>query len=196
MDFSDVIRKRRMVRNFTDQPVSFAALERILAAGQRGPSAGFTQGQDFIVIQDPQLKASVAELCGESGYIDMGYDPFISRAAVQIIPCTSEAAYHRRYHEPDKISADGSELEWPVPFWFMDGGCAVMLILLAVVNEGLAAGFAGIQDTERMRDLLHIPQEFTPLGVIPIGHTAPDKPSTSLKRGHRPEKQVIHWEYW
>jgi nitroreductase len=196
MEFSDVIRRRRMVRNFTEQPIPFAALERILAAGRRGPSAGFTQGQDFIVIQDSQMKASVAELCGEVVYIQMGYDPFISRAPVLIIPCTSEAAYHRRYQEPDKILDEGSEIEWPVPFWFMDGGCAVMLILLAVVNEGLAAGFAGIQDTERMRDMFHIPQEITPLGVIPIGYPAPDKPSTSLKRGHRPEKQVVHWEHW
>ncbi len=115
-----------------------------------------------------------------------------------LIPCTSEAAYHRRYQQPDKIKEDGTEVEWPVPYWHMDVGCAVMILLLAAVDEGLGAGFAGFPAeyfAEACR-LLGIPDEVTPVGVIPIGHRAKDIPSPSLKRGRKPNEEYIHREKW
>lgn len=196
MEFTDVVHLRRMVRNFSDQSVSPRSIERILEFAQRGPSAGFTQGQDFVMITNSEDRKVIAEICGEKEYVAKGFDPFISRAPVLIVPCTSEAAYRRRYREPDKIGEDGTEMEWPIPYWFMDVGCAIMLILLAAVDEGLAAGFAGIWDIDALKDFLSIPDEVTPMGVIPIGHPAPDKRSPSLKRGRRPKGEVIHKEKW
>ncbi|NOH10275.1 MAG: nitroreductase family protein [Chloroflexi bacterium] len=196
MDFADVVAKRRMVRNFSERPVDPEAIERILDYARRGPSAGFTQGQDFIVVTQQELKDAIAELCHEKSYVERGFAPFISGAPVLIIPCTTENAYHRRYQQSDKVREDGSEIDWPVPFWFMDVGCAVMLILLGVVDEGLAAGYAGAMDLDMLRELLNIPAEVTPVGVIPIGHPAPDKRSPSLKRGRRDEKEVVHHEGW
>jgi nitroreductase len=196
MEFEEVVRKRRMVRNFSDTPVPAEAIDRILDLARRGPSAGHTQGQDFVVITDRQTKKAVAELCGESSYVEGGFAPFISGAPVLILPCANEAAYHRRYREPDKIQEDGSEIAWPVPYWFMDAGSAVMAILLATVNEGLAAGFAGSWDLQALRRLLRIPEEVTPMGVIPIGYPAPDKRSPSLKRGRRRFEDVVHRERW
>jgi nitroreductase len=196
MDFEAVVKGRRMVRNFTDEAVDPAVLERILAAGRRGPSAGFSQGQDFIVITRQDLKDEIARICHEGEYVEGGFDPFISKAPVLIMPCTNEMTYHRRYQAADKVDKAGKEIEWPVPYWFMDVGCAVMLLLLAVVNEGLAAGFAGGKDLNAFRKLLNIPVEVTPVGVIPIGHPAPDKRSPSLKRGKRPVREVVHYEGW
>lgn len=196
MDFVQVVYKRRMVRNFAEGSISPESLERILDLARRGPSAGYTQGQDFIVVTDPELKKTIAEMCGEAYYVEKGFDPFISKAPVLIIPCTNEAAYHRRYQEPDKVADDGAEIDWPVPYWYMDGGCAVMLVLLAAVNEGLAAAFSGVWDLDQLRTLLNIPSEVTPLGVIPIGHPAPDRPSPSLKRGRRAKENVVHREGW
>ena len=125
-----------------------------------------------------------------------GFDPFISKAPVLQIPCTSETAYHRRYQESDKLEADGSEIIWPVPYWFMDIGCSVMVVLLAVVNEGLSAGFAGSKDLDALRRLLNIPGDTTPIGVNAIGHRASDVPSPSLKRGRKPVAEYIHSEHW
>jgi len=196
MDFSELIQNRRMVRNFTDEPVADEAIQRILETAQRGPSAGFTQGQDFIIVTAPETKQAIADLCDEQEYVKDGFAPFISKAPVLIVPCTNEDAYHRRYQQPDKTNDDGSEIEWPVPYWFMDVGCAVMLLLLAVVNEGLAAGFAGSHDLNAFRQLLQLPAEVTPVGVIPIGHPAPDKRSPSLKRGRRNMTDFIHQEKW
>lgn len=198
MEFIDVVRKRRIVRHFTSEPVPMETVERMLSLAQHAPSAGFTQGQSFIVVADSDLKLKIARLCGEEGYVEGGFHPFISGAPVLVIACTSEMAYHRRYQEPDKIGEDGSEITWPVPYWFMDIGCSVMLLLLAVVNEGLSAGFAGVPDFHfaEFRQLLHIPAEVTPVGVIPIGHRAPDKASPSLKRGRKSQSDFIHYEGW
>lgn len=196
MEFRDVVLKRRMVRKFSDQTVDPSSIDRIVDLARRGPSAGFTQGQDFILITEPDLKKAIADICGEHNYVAAGFDPFISEAPVLIIPCTNEAAYHRRYQAPDKLKEDGTEIHWPVPYWFMDVGCAVMIILLAAVAEGLAAGFAGALDLKPLRDLLGIPDEVTPVGVIPIGHPAKDKPSPSLKRGRRPKDGLIHRNQW
>jgi nitroreductase len=196
MEFSEVVKKRRMVRNFNSEPVLVEALDRIMDLARRAPSAGYSQGQDFVVVTRPDLRQAVAEICGEAHYLTAGMDPFLSRAPVLVVACTNEAAYHRRYQQPDKLRADGTEIDWPVPFWYMDAGCAVMVLLLAVVNEGLAAGFVGVWDQEALRRLLNIPQEVTPVGVIPIGHAAPDVRSPSLKRGRRPQADVIHYETW
>lgn len=196
MEFNDVVRQRRMVRNFTAEPVPAATIERILDLARHAPSAGFTQGQSFVVVTQPETKQAIAALCHEESYVEGGFDPFISRAPVLIIPCASEAAYHRRYQEPDKVQDDGTEITWPVPYWYMDIGCAVMVVLLAAVNEGLAAGYAGAHDLDTLRALLNIPAEVTPVGVIPIGHPAPDKRSPSLKRGRKPAAEVVHYEGW
>ena len=198
MDFRDVVLKRRMVRNFSDAPIDPDVLDRILALARHAPSAGFTQGQSFIVVTRQEIKNQIAELCGEQEYVAEGFDAFISKAPVLLIPCTSEAAYRRRYHEPDKIDAedDGADLGWPVPYWHMDLGCAVMVVLLAAVNEGLAAGFSGVWDVPALRTLLRIPEEVMPAGVIPIGYPAPDKLSSSLKRGRKPENEYVHRERW
>lgn len=196
MDFTEIVRKRRMVRNFTDEAIDDEVLERILDIGQRGPSAGFTQGQDFIVVTDPEMKQKLAELCTEKSYVEAGFDPFISKAPVLIVPCTNERAYHLRYQQSDKVNKEGNEIDWPVPYWFMDVGHAVMLVLLAVVNEGLVAGFAGFKYLQEAKDTLGIPEEVTPMGVIPIGHPAPDKRSPSLKRGRRKLDNTVHHGKW
>jgi nitroreductase len=196
MEFEQVVRKRRIVRHFTNEPVTRETMERILDLARHSPSAGFTQGQSFIVVTDPETKSQIAVLCSEESYVARGWHPWISEAPVLVIPCTSEAAYHRRYQEEDKINDDGTEIIWPVPFWFMDSGASIQTLLLAVVNEGLAAGFAGVSDLDALRALLNIPAEVTPMGVIPVGHGAPDMPSPSLKRGRKPVSEWAHWEKW
>lgn len=196
MEFATVIRKRRMVRNFRDQPIDTSVIDRILDLARRAPSAGYTQGQSFIVVQHETTRKTIANLAHEGEYLQGGFAPFISQAPVLIIPCTNEAAYHRRYQEPDKILEDGSEIIWPVPFWYMDIGASIMALLLAVVDEGLGAAFVGIHDLQTLRRLLNIPLEVTPMGAIAIGYPAQDKRSTSLKRGRKSLEEVVHWDEW
>lgn len=196
MEFRDVILKRRMVRNFADKPVDPAILDRVLELACHAPSAGFTQGQSFIVVTSPEKKKAVAATCEEDEYVQRGFAPFISKAPVLLIPCTSEAAYHRRYQEADKVNEDGSEITWPVPYWFMDIGCAVMIALLAAIDEGLVSAFAGSKDLAALRALLDIPAEVTPVGVISLGYRAPDVPSPSLQRGRKADAEYVHHGRW
>jgi nitroreductase len=196
MEFGDVVLKRRMVRNFADCPVDLTTVERILELTRHAPSAGFTQGQSFVVVTRPELKESIAETCEEKEYVERGFAPFLSKAPVLLIPCTSEAAYHRRYQEADKVNEDGTEIVWPVPYWFMDIGCAVMIALLAAIDEGLVTAFAGSKDLDALRTLLNMPAEVTPVGVIALGYRAPDIPSPSLKRGRKSDEEYIHYEGW
>lgn len=196
MEFAEVVRKRRMVRNFTDEPVDPAALERIMAAAQRGPSAGFSQGVAFVTVTDPATRAAIGRIGGEEHYVAGGFDSFVSGAPVQVVICTSEQVYHDRYHEPDKTDAEGNEINWPIPYWHTDAGCALMLVLLTAVNEGLGSAFIGVPDPRQLQELLGIPEAYLPIGVAMIGHPAPDKRSGSLKRGHRPVAEVWHRERW
>ena len=199
MELSDTVRRRRMVRNYTAEPVAGEVLERILETARHTPSAGFTQGQSLVVVTDATLRAQIAELCGEAEYVAMGFDPWISRAPVHVVVCTSAAAYLERYREPDKGgpgSPLGSAENWPVPYWWVDAGATMMLLLLAAVDEGLGAGFIGSHALPELSDLLGIPRQVSPIGIVTIGHPAPDRRSGSLARGWRPADQVIHRQRW
>jgi len=196
MELKETILKRRMVRNFADKPIDPETIERIVQLTRHAPSAGFTQGQSFVVVTKPDLKRAIADTCQEEEYVKGGFAPFISNAPVLLIPCTSEMAYHRRYQLPDKIDKDGKEIEWPVPYWFMDIGCAVMIALLAAIDEGLVTAFAGSKDLKTFRALLNMPDEVTPVGVIAVGYRAQDVPSPSLKRGRKSDAEYVHYERW
>ena len=198
MEFVDVVMKRRAVRRFEEGGVERDVIERIARLAQRTPSAGFSQGQRLIVVTEPERRREVARLCGEEEYGDFGMGPWISECAAQFIPCVSEAAYHRRYQEPDKLQDDGTEIDWPIPYWWVDVGATMQNVMLAAVNEGLGCGFVGT-DAEgwaQLRALLGIPDEFIPIGVMPIGRPLPDVRSPSLKRGWLPFEEFARFERW
>lgn len=199
MEFKEVVARRRMVRHFADEPVPREVLERIAAAAQRTPSAGFSQGQRLVVVTEATTRRWIGELYHEQEMVEAGYDPWISRCAAIFIPCVSESIYHERYRQADKVDASGTETHWPVPYWWMDIGMTVMLICLAAVDERLAAGFAGTPlpaNIEALKSELGIPADFTPVGVMPVGRPLPDKRSPSLKRGWVPARSFARWERW
>lgn len=196
MELLQAILKRRMVRNFTDEPVSDQDLQKMLELALHAPSAGFSQGWSFVIVRTKEQRKKVGRIQGEDDYASGGFGNFVSKAPVIIVACTSEEAYHRRYKEPDKLEEDGTAIEWPTPYWFFDIGAASMIILLCAVDMGYAAAFTGTFDPRGMKELLGIPAEYHPVGVISIGKPAKDKKSPSLKRGRRPIEQVVHYEKW
>jgi nitroreductase len=198
MDFVDVVMRRRAVRRFEEGGVERDVIERIARLAQRAPSAGFSQGQRLIVVTEPDRRREVARLLGEEAYQDLGMGPWISECAAQFIPCVSEAIYHRRYQEPDKVEDDGSEIDWPIPYWWVDVGATMQNVMLAAVNEGLGCGFAGTDEAgwKEIRAYLAIPDEFMPIGVMPVGRPLPDVRSPSLKRGWVPFEEFARWEGW
>lgn len=194
--FQQLVRKRRMVRNFTDKPVSNEVMERIIDAARRGPSAGYSQGIAFVALTDEAMRTRLAEIAGEHWYVRQGHEPFMSRAPLHIVITTSEQIYHDRYNEPDKKAKGQEEIGWPIPYWHTDAGAAMMLVLLGAVDEGLGSAFVGVQDPTELQAALGIPDDHMPIGIVFIGEAAPDKKSGSLKRGRRPLETVLHRERW
>lgn len=194
MDFADVLAQRRMVRNYLPDPIKPDMLRRVASAAMRAPSAGYSQGFLVVVVTEDEKRRQIAELAGEEGYVSGGFDPWISRAPAHIVIAISEQAYHDRYQESDKLGDENQEIAWPIPFWWVDAGASMMAVLLAAVNEGLAAGFLGVHAIPDLKDLLDLPGEFEPIGVITVGYRAPDRRSRSLARGQRPQSETLHFE--
>ncbi len=196
MEFAEVVMRRRAVRRFREGGVDREVLERIARLAQRTPSAGFSQGQRLVVVTDPVARRAVASACGEAEY-EPEFGPWISECAAQFVPCVSEQVYHRRYRETDKTEQDGSEIAWPVPYWWVDIGATMQTVMLAAVSEGLGSGFAGpARGVAPLRAALGIPDEFTPIGVMPVGIPLPDTRSPSLRRGWVPFEQFARWDRW
>ena len=196
MDYSQVLARRRMVRNYTDQSVDDDALDRIAASALRAPSAGNSQAIGVVVVTDASVRREIAQLAGEDSYVSAGFDPWISRAPAHIVISVSEMIYRDRYSEPDKLGPDGQMIEWPIPYWWVDAGAALMAVLLAAVDEDLAAGFLGVHSVPDLASALRLPDEHTPIGVVTIGHPAPDRRSASLDRPKKAKDSVIHHDHW
>ena len=198
MEFGEVIARRRMIRSYTDEPVDPAAVERIAEAGLRAPSAGFSQGQTLVVVTDPDTRRGIARLAGEHDYADRGFTPWLSRAPVHIVICTSEQAYRSRYREPDKSASRlAGPGDWPVPYWWVDAGAVLQNLLLAAVDEGLGAGFLGAHAAPGLAGLLGLPEDHRPVGVVTVGRPSCGQPAGSpAVRPRRAPAEVIHRERW
>jgi nitroreductase len=196
MEFKDVLARRRMVRNYTDDPIDGNALKRVAAAALRAPSAGNSQAVGVVIVSDPAIRSEIARLADEPAYVDMGFDPWISKAPAHLVISVSEKVYRDRYSEPDKLDDDGSQIDWPVPYWWVDAGASMMAVLLAAVDEGLAAGFLGVHSVPDLSALLGIPEHFHPIGVVTVGRPAPDRRSGSLDRPKKTPEDVIFTDRW
>ena len=196
MEFAEVVRSRKMIRNYLDRPVDPGALERILDSARRAPSAGNSQGQYLVAVTEPATRKAIAELANEAAYVASGLPPWMSTAPVHAVVCIRENDYHARYREPDKLTDEGQEIEWPVPYWWVDGGATMMLVLLAAVAEGLSAGVFGPHRLDGLKELLKIPDDVSPVAVITIGHAASTATTGSAKRGRKRPDQVVYMERW
>jgi nitroreductase len=200
VDFAQVLRRRRVVRSFLDEPVPQPLVDTVLEAALRAPSAGFTQGVEWVVLDEPPVVARFWELTTTPEWRERSrrFDG-LRRAPVVLLPMCSPLPYLERYREPDKA---GSGLEhegaWPVPYWLVDAAFAAMLALLAAVDVGLGAAFLGVFRGEQpLLAELGVPSGWRPVGAILLGWPAPqDPPSRSLQRGRRRLEAVVHRGRW
>jgi len=198
LEFQDVVRGRRMVRSFEDRPLRRDVVERILSNAQRAPSAGFSQGWAFVVLEGTRQTQRYWDAVGPDDAEAFRWQD-LYRAPLLIVCLSNKKAYLDRYAEPDKGWTDRSEAHWPAPYWDIDTGMAALLMLLTAVDAGLGALFFGVppQKIARLREAFGIPPELHPIGTVAVGYPRPfDPPSPSLKRGHRPAEEVIHRGRW
>jgi nitroreductase len=198
MDFQDVLRRRRMVRNYDgDRPVPAEVRERVLANALRAPSAGFSQGWAFLVLEDAADRDRFWKATADDGVPD-SWLAGMMRAPLLVVALSHKDAYLDRYAQPDKGWTDRDEAHWPVPYWDIDTGMASLLMLLTAVDAGLGACFFGVPPEKhaQFRATFGVPDPYTPVGVVSIGYRAEDTPSPSLKRRRRTVEEVVHRGHW
>jgi nitroreductase len=191
MDFQEVVRRRRMVRTFTETPVPKESLERILGNAVRGPSAGFSQGQSFLLLTEPADRERFWAIAGAA------VNESAQTAPAVIVPMSCKRVYLDRYAQPDKGWTDRDEARWPVPFWHIDTGMAALLILQTVVDEGLGAIYFGIvpEAVQPFRDAFGVPEDQEPIGAIAIGYDA-ETQKRDLRSKRRSVDDVLHYGRW
>jgi nitroreductase len=191
MEFQEVVRLRHMVRQFTREPVAQESLDRILVNAVRGPSAGFSQGQAFLVLTADEDLKRFWEVAGVAAQDSVADAPLV------IVPMSCKRIYLDRYAKPDKGWTDRDEARWPVPFWHIDTGMATLLILQTVVDEGLGALYFGIvpEQVQPFRDAFGVPDDHEPIGAVAIGHNA-EASVRDLKSRRRPAADVMHYGRW
>jgi nitroreductase len=196
MDFEEVVRRRRMVRAFDpDRPVPAQAVDRLLEHAIRAPSAGFSQGWDFLVLEDAADRDRYWSVTADLSKEPDSWLRGMMSAPVLVICLSDKQTYLDRYAEADKGWTDRSESHWPIPYWDVDTGMAALLMLLTAVDEGLAGCFFGVgqqAESDRFRKAFDVPEDRRPVGVVAVGYAAPDRRSPSLRRGRRPVEEVAH----
>lgn len=194
MELVEAIRTRRMVRSYDpDRPVDPELVRSLLNLAIRAPSAGHTQGWGFLVLDDITSREGFWRVT-----TDGPPDRWLTRmrtAPVLVICFADKAAYLDRYAEPDKGWTDRSEDRWPVPYWLIDTGMAAELLLLAAHDAGLGACFFGVprESWPALFTEFGVPDGLEPVGVVSLGHPAPDVRSPSLRRGRRRLEDVAVW---
>ena len=171
-DQLDLIFQRRSIRNYTDQPVSEALVQKLLEAAMAAPSAGNRKPWHFITVTK---RAKLGALADSHPHAKMLYE-----ASLCIVVCGTPT---------DSFEGPGQA------YWVQDCAAATENILLAATALGLGAVWLGVHPLEdrkqAVRELLSIPKDSVPLCLISVGHPAETKePRTQYDAGR------VHSECW
>jgi nitroreductase len=198
VELTDAVRRRRMTRNFSGRPLGPDIVDELVAAALRAPSAGNTQGRDFVVLEGDQISRYWDATTDEAWRSSSRRFAGLSRAPVVVLPFADPEAYDLRYGEPDKVRSDGRDVEWVVPFWFVDAAFSTMTLLLGATDAGIGAAFLGnFRGEEALRTSLGVPERYRWLGAVLLGEAAePDPPSTSVARPARSIADSVHRGGW
>jgi nitroreductase len=172
MDFNEVVKKRKMIREYQqDRQISTDLINKLLRNAHRSPSAGHTQVQEFIIVIDPLTKRKLRQASiGQRQVED---------ATVLIVVCSNTSRSVNRYRKR------GTEF-----YSIIDGVFAAMIILLSAVNEGIGASFIGAFEDNEVRKILRLPVQVKPISIIALGY-----PAEEPERFERIElNKLVHYE--
>jgi nitroreductase len=171
METWDAMRSRRNVRQFTDQPVADEALDRILDAGRRAPSAGNWQPWDFVLVTDRAQLIELSKVWQGAGHV--------ARAAAAIAIVAPEP-------QDDRQSA----------ILQFDLGQATYAMMIAAADLGVGTCHAAAADQDQAKAVLGFPEGRFLAFILSAGYPA-DKPLTVLRRlNRRPFEEVVHRGTW
>ncbi len=207
MDLIDLIRRRRMVRSFSGDPIESGVVGELLAQALRAPTAGHTRGTAWLTLEGAeQTSIYWRHTTTEAWRRSAARWPGLSRAPVALLSLASPAAYVARYGEPDKASSGlgppasggGGAAAWPVPYWFGDAAFSTLLVLLGAEDRGLGAAFLGnFRGEVPLLAELGVPDGWRLFGAVLLGRPGGDNHrSASLERPGPSTGQRIHRGRW
>src|SRR4051812_27316167 len=147
----DVIRARRNVRQYTDQPIPRDDLERILEAGRRSPSSSNWKPWHFVVVTDRDSLVELAKAWPRGG-------AHIARSAATIA-LVAEQPEDEQIRQ--RIAYDLSQ--------------ATVLTMITVTDLGIGSGHSAVRDQEQGQRVLGFPDHFFASYMIGFGYPA-DRP--------------------
>jgi len=173
VDFDEVVKRRKMIREYDSdrQQIPDKIITKLIKNAHKAPSAGHTQVQEFIIVKDSSTKKKLRKAAVNQEYVE--------QAPVLIIVCSNTSRSVGRYGNR------GREF-----YSIIDGAFASMLILLSAVNEGIGACFVGAFEDTKVSEILELPKDVRPIGIICIGYPA-EKPE---KLGRTDIKALVHYE--
>ena len=204
MEFSELIHKRKMTRSFLRDPIPESVLDRVLDQARRVPSAGNSQGFNFVVLEGHQTSAYWDVTLPKERRETFRW-PNLLDAPVIITVWASPDAYLERYSRSDKQATGlGRGIEmWATPYWLVDSSFAAMVLQLAAINEGLGVLFFGMFDkASKVAEALKVPNECLPVGTVALGWPDPsgEPPGRSATELRRPIEggpdAVVHRGSW
>ncbi len=171
MKFIELAKQRVSIRSYTKKPVSKAMLNDVLEAGRLAPTACNYQPFQFVVVQEKENLAALAE----------GYPaPWFAEAPVVIAICTRPSNAWKRTKHDDKNYAD------------VDGAIAADHMTLAAAELGLGTCWVGAFDPRIIRKALGIPRNMVPLILLTLGH--PNE--KGRKKIRKPMDKLVRYETW
>ncbi|MBK9475780.1 MAG: nitroreductase family protein [Tetrasphaera sp.] len=201
MQLTEVIARRRMTRRFDpESAVPVEVVHDLVALAIRAPSAGFSQGWDFLALLSPADRAHFWQAAaerdadGEPAPGGTGWLAGVSAAPALILCLADPTAYLDRYAEPDKGWVDRDPARWPVPYWDTDVAMAALLILLGATDRGLGSLFFGVPADrhEAVKAALSVPEDRRIVGVIALGQERTRVDGSAATRRRRPLADVLH----
>lgn len=176
-DITDVILKRRSIRNYEERQVPEEVLDRVFEAVRWTPSWANTQCWEIIVVKDREIKEKLQQTMSKGNPA--------TRAMVEapIVIAVSGKLQSAGFYKGQATTKFGD--------WFMfDLGLATQTLCLAAQNEGLGTVVAGLFDHEKAREVLEVPEGYELVTLIPLGYAA----KSTGAPGRREVSQFVHRE--
>ena len=196
-DLTSIIRRRRMTRNFDGGPTSSEVLD-LCDIARRAPSAGFSQGCHFLVLQEAS-KETFFDVSGAGAWFARRA-PGVRHCTHVVLVLTDPTAYTDRYSEPDKIDRGLTRPEpWACPYWLTDAAMAAQNLLLLCEERRWGALLFGLfgDPSTTLREF-GVPDTIQCVGAIAIGHRSEhDRPTGSpITRPRRASAEIVHLDRW
>ncbi len=162
-----------MTRAFRPDPIDPDLLDVVLDTARRVPSAGSSQGFDFLVLAGADQVRRYWDVTLPAERRETFRFPHLLAAPVIVLVYADAGRYVERYAELDKrrTGLGESRAAWSTPYWLVDASFAAFALQLAALDAGLGVLFFGVfEHAEAVGAEFGVPVDREVIGAIAMGH--------------------------